>query len=133
MRKQIESLENRANGAPISEQEVFLENHHFTVDLQLPATRILQPGNDAQQGGFASAGRANQHQRMHLFQRQRNAVEHEMPIETLGELREAKLHFFKLKSTDKLQRKTHSQCSHKSQIGFRGKQLYWGKSTPSSQ
>ena len=92
MRKEIEGLKDCSNGAAMFEEGSLFEHDPLAIDLDLTRIREFQAGNDSQQSGFSSAGWADEHERMDLFQFQGNTVEHRVTIETLRNLMEAKLH-----------------------------------------
>src|SRR6266566_3888973 len=92
MRKEIEGLKHGADGAAVPEQGILREKDRLPVDFQFAAAGILQPGNDAEQGGFAAAGRANQYEGVDLLQRKANRVEHHLPVEVFRKLAQTQFH-----------------------------------------
>src|SRR5262245_27051268 len=92
MWKEVESLEYRADGAAMLQQIRLIKNHTFPIDGDLTRVRIFQPRDNAQKGGFATAGGADENQGVDLFEGQRDRIKCHMAVEVLGEFLERKLH-----------------------------------------
>src|SRR5258705_11717549 len=92
MRKQIEGLEDGADASAMCQQGRFLEKHFLIVNGDMTGVGIFQACEDAEQGGFPTAGRPDQHERMHFFQREPDAVQDLVAVEALRDVLEIKLH-----------------------------------------
>jgi len=86
MRKQVIRLEHRAHRPPMTEQRRFLKNNRFTIDLHFARVRKFQSGNDSQERGLSASGWADQDERMHLLQSQRDGIKNQMAVEAFRDL-----------------------------------------------
>jgi hypothetical protein len=84
MGEEVKGLKDGSDGSPMADQAGFVIDDRRTVDGYDAVVRIFKAGNDAEQGGFASAGGTDQDQGVHFLQMQGNVLEHWMSIEALA-------------------------------------------------
>ena len=92
VRKKIERLEHRADGAAMPQQRLVVIFDRLVVEDDRAAGRIFEPGHDPQQGRFAAARRPDQREAMDAVEFEAHPVDHGMRAEPLHHVLEAKFH-----------------------------------------
>ena len=60
--------------------------HVFTINAYLPVARLFQPGDQAQNGGLAAAGRAEQRHHLPPWDGERDVIDYRVAAEPFGDV-----------------------------------------------
>ena len=86
VRKQGEVLKHQADAATLRRQAAAGLGEQPAIEGDPPGLQILEPGDQAQRGGLAAAGRPNQAVHLAGLDRHRDAVDHEPVAEAMRHL-----------------------------------------------